>query len=98
MKKPTEAYCDKIEQAFSILGQRWNGLILHALLHGPKRFKELEQLIPHISGKMLTERLKLLSSHGLIIKSDQYYVLSEKGKHLDQAMEDLRQWVIEHPQ
>ena len=96
MKKPTEAYCDKIEQAFSILGQRWNGLILHALLHGPKRFSQLIEIIPHISARMLTLRLKTLENHGLIKKIENNYTLTKKGYQLNTAMEDLRQWVIDN--
>lgn len=96
MKTPTEAYCDKIEQAFSILGQRWNGLILHALLHGPKRFSQLEEVIPNISARLLTLRLKTLESHQLITKENNVYTLTNKGYQLNTAMEDLRQWVIDN--
>ncbi|WP_412094984.1 winged helix-turn-helix transcriptional regulator, partial [Bacillus haynesii] len=38
--------CPRMEAAFSLLGKRWNGLIIHVLLDGPKRFKDLTEMIP----------------------------------------------------
>lgn len=43
--------CPKMESAFSLLGKRWNGLIIHVLMDGPKRFKEITETIPMISQK-----------------------------------------------
>ncbi len=96
MNKPTEPYCRKIEQAFTILGQRWNGLILHALLHGPKRFHDLEMTIPNISARMLTLRLKTLEQNHLIEKQDHLYCLTNKGTELNDVMESLRQWISKY--
>lgn len=58
--------CPKMEAAFSLLGKRWNGLIIHVLLDGPKRFKDLTEMIPMISQKMLAERLKELEHGGIV--------------------------------
>lgn len=56
IKTPTEVYYDKIEQAFSILGQRWNGLILHALLDGPKRLSQLEEGMLRLESKRRSDK------------------------------------------
>lgn len=58
--------CPKMESAFSLLGKRWNGLIIHVLMDGPKRFKEITETIPMISQKMLAERLKELEQNEIV--------------------------------
>ncbi len=58
--------CPKMESAFSLLGKRWNGLIIHVLMDGPKRFKDMTETIPTISQKMLAERLKELEQNEIV--------------------------------
>ena len=50
--------CPRFEAAFQILGKRWNGLIIRSLLSGSKRFSELQEIIPALSSRVLTERFK----------------------------------------
>ncbi|ALC81318.1 MULTISPECIES: winged helix-turn-helix transcriptional regulator [Bacillus] len=91
--------CPKVEIALSLLGKRWNGMIIHVLLHGPKRFKDLNEMIPHISQKMLAERLKELEQEG-IIKRDVLpetpvkviYHLTEKGEELKPVLSEIATW------
>ncbi|MEU2716280.1 helix-turn-helix domain-containing protein [Streptomyces sp. NPDC007205] len=52
--------------AFEILGQKWNGIILHPLATCPARFCELFTAIEHISTKMLADRLRELVQAGLV--------------------------------
>ena len=41
------ALCPKFEKAFSILGKKWNGLIIDVLLEdGKQRFVDLAKKIP----------------------------------------------------
>ncbi|QMS84622.1 winged helix-turn-helix transcriptional regulator [Candidatus Xianfuyuplasma coldseepsis] len=90
--------CPKFEQAATLLGKKWVGLIIHQLLIGPKRFNELETEIK-ISGKMLSDRLKDLEQQG-IVKRNVYneipvrieYELTEKGKSLNPIMNELTTW------
>ena len=78
--------CPKFESAFEILGKKWTGLIIRVLMTGPKRFKDISEIIPHMSDRMLTERFKELELAG-IIKRHVYpempvrieYELTEKG-------------------
>ena len=73
MAEPTETekaaqvrtcYC--YEQAVQILGKRWTGLLLSALLHGPLRFSELEMCIEGLSARILSHRLRELESEGIV--------------------------------
>ncbi|MFD1899775.1 winged helix-turn-helix transcriptional regulator [Enterococcus termitis] len=99
--KTTEfSLCPKFEKAFAILGKKWNGLIIDVLLeNGPQRFGELRQKIPELSDRVLVERLKELEGEGVISKavrcdesSRLEYFLTDKGKDLQQAMEQIQQW------
>lgn len=91
--------CPKFEKAFEILGKRWNGLIIQMLLRDKKRFSDINQSIPNLSPRMLTERLKVLENEG-IIKRTVYpevpvrieYELTNKGKDLDKVMKTIQEW------
>ena len=91
--------CPKYEKAFEILGKRWNGLIIKVMLDGPKRFSDISSNIPNMSDRMLGERFKELEALG-IIKRNVYpdipvrieYELTEKGKALNTALEEIQNW------
>lgn len=91
--------CPKYEKAFEILGKRWNGLIIKVMLDGPKRFSDISSNIPNMSDRMLGERFKELEALG-IIKRNVYpdipvrieYELTEKGKALNTALEEIQTW------
>lgn len=91
--------CPKFETAFELLGKRWTGLIIRVLLSGPKRFKDISDLIPSMSDRMLSERFKELEAVGILIRHVYpetpvriEYELTEKGKGLETAMQELQVW------
>ncbi len=91
--------CPRFESAFELIGKRWTGLIIRVLLTGPKRFKELAEIIPNVSGKVLTERLKELECAGIITRQVYpempvriEYGLTEKGKALLPVIDELQKW------
>ena len=91
--------CPKFEHAFEILGKRWNGLIIHSLMESNLRFSQLEQIIPQLSARMLTFRLKELEDEGLILRrvSDSQpvrveYELTDKGRDLKASMDQIGAW------
>lgn len=91
--------CPKFESAFQLLGKRWNGLIIRVLLQGPQRFKHISATIPNLSDKMLVDRLKELEEADLI-KRNVFpetpvrieYELTDKGKALEPAMDEVQAW------
>lgn len=91
--------CPKFESAFEILGKRWNGLLIRVLLSGPKRFKEIKESIPDMSDRMLTERIKELEAAGILVRHVYpetpvriEYELTDKGRALEPAMNELQKW------
>lgn len=91
--------CPKYESAAEILGKKWTSLIIYVLLGGPKRFKEIKELIPEMSDKMLTDRMKELETFG-IVERRVYpetpvrieYVLTDKGKSLEGVIAEIQHW------
>jgi DNA-binding HxlR family transcriptional regulator len=91
--------CPKFEAAFELLGKRWTGLIIRVLLTGPKRFKDISNLIPNMSDKMLAERFKELETEGIVVRRvfDEMpvrieYELTEIGKALEPTMKECQKW------
>jgi len=91
--------CPKFENAFELLGKRWTGLIIRTLLSGQKRFSDIADVIPNMSARMLTERLKELESEGIVIRKVYpeipvriEYELTEKGQELKIVMDEIQKW------
>lgn len=83
--------------AFEVLGQKWNGIILHTLATRPARFGELRTAIDRISTKMLADRLRELLEAGLVTHAQlppgpATYTLTPDGRALLPALEQLRSW------
>lgn len=91
--------CPSYEHAVQILGKRWTGLLLLALLDGPRRFCELTALVEGLSDRVLSDRLRELELEG-IIKRVVYpqipvrveYQLTEKGNALKPVVDAIHTW------
>lgn len=57
-----------IAKATEILGERWTLLLLRELLMGARRFSELQRGLGDISPALLTQRLRALEGHGLLVR------------------------------
>jgi DNA-binding HxlR family transcriptional regulator len=91
--------CPKFETAFELLGKRWTGLIIKVLLTGPKRFKDISDVIPSMSDRMLSERFKELEAAGMITRHVYpetpvriEYELTDKGRALEPTMDEVQRW------
>ena len=93
------ACCGLYHRAVELVGKRWTGAILLVLLDGPLRFSEMGELIPDISDRLLSERLKELESEGIVerhVHDDGpvrvEYALTEKGRALEPSLKGLKSW------
>ncbi len=91
--------CPKFERAFTILGKRWNGLIIRTLVDGPLRFSAIEEAIPSLSARMLSERCRELEDEGIITRHVYpekpvriEYELTTKGHELEPALDLIQEW------
>ncbi|MGW7381149.1 winged helix-turn-helix transcriptional regulator [Streptomyces sp. NPDC054794] len=83
--------------AFAVLGQKWNGIILHTVAACPARYGELLAAIGSISTKMLSDRLRELVDAGLVTHAQlppgpATYTLTGDGQALMPALEQIRAW------
>jgi DNA-binding HxlR family transcriptional regulator len=68
-------------------------------MDGPKRFKDISEMIPNMSDRMLAERFKELESCGILIRHVYpetpvriEYDLTSKGKDLKAVMDAVQAW------
>jgi DNA-binding HxlR family transcriptional regulator len=91
------------EFALTVLGGKWKTIILAYLSERPCHYGELRQLLPGLSDKVLTDRLKDLQQSGLVArgkssvsKSRSPYVLTARGATLSAILTDLYAWGTKH--
>jgi DNA-binding HxlR family transcriptional regulator len=94
-----ECCCSAYHQAIELIGKRWTGAIVFVLLDGPLRFSEVKVLVPEISDRLLSERMKELESEGIVERQVMdampvrvEYSLTEKGRALEPAVRSLKLW------
>lgn len=92
-----------VEFWLTLLGHRWNALVLWHLKAGPKRNGELMKALPGISPKVLTERLDTLCETRLVRRHSQAtfphsvtYLLTSKGRQLLAILDQLDIWARAH--
>ena len=94
-----EGCCRYYHHAVELVGKRWTGAILFVLMDGPARFSEFKQLVPDLSDRLLSERMKELEAEGIVerrviddmpVKVE--YALTEKGEALEPAVRALKTW------
>lgn len=102
--------CDAaVSLAFSILGKRWNGMIVDTLGSGPLSFVTLRRAVTGISDAVLSDRLSELAEADLVAREVEpgppisvSYRLTPRGESLIPVLEQLGQWasanlVVSHP-
>jgi DNA-binding HxlR family transcriptional regulator len=89
-------------RALEVIGERWSLLIVRDLLPGPRRFTDLVRSLNPITPTRLTDRLRTLESAGVIerqpaqIGNEVWYRLTDAGRDLGPAIDELAFWGIEH--
>jgi DNA-binding HxlR family transcriptional regulator len=95
----TGGICPRYEHAIQLLGKRWTGLLLYALLDGPQRFCELTSTVEGLSDRVLSDRLRELEVEGIVervvypqIPVRVEYKLTEKGRALEPVVNAIQKW------
>ena len=94
--------CALYHRAVELVGKRWTGAILIVLMDGPARFCEVRQLVPDLSDRLLSERMKELEAEGIVERravdpARVEYRLTDKGRALEPAVKALKSWAQAWP-
>ena len=94
-----ESCCSAYHHAIELIGKRWTGAIVFVLMDGPLRFSEVKTLVPDLSDRLLSERMKELESEGIVerrviddLPVRVEYGLTRKGRALEPALRSLKVW------
>ncbi len=98
-EKHVEGFCPRYHHAVELIGRRWTGAIIRAMLGGVSRFSDVTAMVPGLSDRMLSERLKELEAEG-IVKRKVYpetpvrieYHVTEKGRALAAVVDSIAAW------
>ena len=96
------AFCPTYHHSIELIGRRWTGAILRAMLSGEARFSDIASVVPGLSDRLLSERLKELEAEGIVkrtvvastpVRVD--YALTEKGQALSEVIAAVSTWAEE---
>ncbi|UII21481.1 winged helix-turn-helix transcriptional regulator [Fulvivirga ligni] len=92
-----------VRDALDVINGKWKLPIIIALTFGVKRFSELSREIPGITDRMLSKELRDLELNQLVKRTvhDTFpvtveYSLTEYGQSLENVIDSLRQWGVNH--
>ena len=99
LERPGEC-CPYLHEAVELVGKRWSGAIVYVLLEsGPMRFSEIGGSVPHLSDRLLSERMKELEARGVVERTvlpgspaRVEYALTQMGHELAPALDELKGW------
>jgi DNA-binding HxlR family transcriptional regulator len=100
--KECKTFIRPVRDVLDLINGKWKLPILIALSFGNKRFKDLEASITGITPRMLTKELRDLESQKLITRQEFEsrfvikYSLTEYGKTLDEVIDSMRKWGLQH--
>ena len=94
-----EHVCPRFHRATELVGKRWNGAVIRALMDGPRRFGEILEAVPDLHDRLLSERLKELESEQ-IVQRRVYpetpvrieYALTQRGRDLERILAEVERW------
>ena len=96
----------RVEEMMRMLGSKWKPAIIFCLIfNGPLRFTHLRKLIPEVTQKMLTQRLRELERDGFVkrtfyeeIPPRVEYEVTELGRSVHPLFKSFCNWGKAHIQ
>ena len=103
VKKCPAEYVLAVNDTLNVLHGKWKLPIISSLLFGKKRFKEIEREISKITPRMLSKELKELEVNGIVTRTVYNtipvmveYELTKSGSSLDDVMDAMIKWGLQH--
>ena len=88
-----------VEVTLEVLNGKWKTVILAHLKERSMRYTELRALIPSLSDKMLSQRLRDLEELGLVVRhkdggrgARSHYQLTPRGASLRPVLQSIYDW------
>jgi len=89
-------------RALDLVGDKWTLLIIRDLVSGPRRFVELQRVLPGISTEQLRSRLNRMVADGMLTRMRYRevpprvdYELTERARELSPVLGELARWGYE---
>jgi DNA-binding HxlR family transcriptional regulator len=102
MAAPILDYSAPFQRAIELIGKRWTGAVIRALMPAPARFNHILTGIPGISDRVLTERLRELEFESLVERLVDpgppvrvSYRLTARGRALSPVIASVDAWVAD---
>jgi DNA-binding HxlR family transcriptional regulator len=100
MQKQDSATDCPVAHTLNVIGSSWTCLILRdLLLHGARRFQDLQDSLAGIAPTTLSDRLRTLEQNGVVERRfysmsppRAEYVLTTKGRDLGPIVAAMRDW------
>jgi DNA-binding HxlR family transcriptional regulator len=89
-----------LARALDVVGERWTLVIIQELLKRPSRYGDLAARLPGIGTSVLADRLRKLEAARVVervpgaVGEGVAYALTERGRGLSDALEELRRWGV----
>jgi DNA-binding HxlR family transcriptional regulator len=94
-----EVLSEPLSRVMTLLGKRWAGMVLSALMQGALHFTELKRAVPGVSDRVLSERLGEFVELGLVSRTVSaagsvrvQYDLTDRGRAIRPAITELTRW------
>ena len=91
--------CVRFQSAIELLGGRWTGAVLRALVMGSHRFADIKAAVPNLSDTMLSQRLRELEAAGLVERHVMAsspvrveYQLTQMGRDVNPILDAVIAW------
>lgn len=95
-------FCPLYRSAVELIGRKWSGAVLRAMLSGTTQFSEFAGIIPGVSDRLISVRLKEFEAEGIIeriVIPDKpvriQYRLTPKGEALGAVVTAISAWAEE---
>lgn len=89
-------HCARFQQSIEFLGRRWTASILRRMFDGPVRFSDLLDAVPHLSSRLLSQRLEELCRAGVVTHRPKdgcpRYELTDMGRDLKHVFLAIDRW------
>lgn len=100
--KDSEVFCP-VAATLDLIGGKYKALIIWHLADETLRFNELKDLLPNVTAKMLTTKLRELEHDKLLVRTEYCcvpqkveYHLTDLGKSIKPILEALHNWGMNH--